>query len=582
MVVAIAIAIAKMFRFICLIIFIGATFASNDSFTEELFIKPLSSGHIYSMFQFTTMMNTNIFDEKIPSHFHLFPRSFAEIISTFNIAELHLTLTQGQWRYNKWGYSIENAPTGIALWILFHPDLNQTQVEKSWEGVVHALSGQFCSSLNFISKEFTGKPILSFKPSGLWDSEKNPNDYLRYATLSRESVCTENLTPWKRLLPCGDHAGFASLLEASSLFDSSYVSISVHLRSTCNDELCQNIQLELQQSISQVHDGRQGKVKNSLQGLFNKQLKSRCPISSHSNIIMDLTDPSIKYSSISVTMNEITHNEENKQNKYLYDLTSTNISFPFNIDFMLESDAKDALTAPYIQLHKYTTGYGVEMGGIVCLITNSHPSESIRIVYLDVIPYYVRIYLHTLSIKINDVVTKPEKLIFTPGYYRDNPASIEFVLTIPPKSTVSVSIEFEKVFLDWMQYKPDANHGFYLGSSVVSAYFPVSDDNIAIPEQCAALSHTNSCKLGKSKSGKIFQRIFSEPLLIRVPLPDFSMPYNVLCLTCTVIAIGFGSIYNLSTKTFHIEAEREKKSLKEVLSKLKEVLLCKFTSDKNR
>lgn len=29
-------------------------FASNDKFHEELFIKPLQSGHVYTYFQFTT------------------------------------------------------------------------------------------------------------------------------------------------------------------------------------------------------------------------------------------------------------------------------------------------------------------------------------------------------------------------------------------------------------------------------------------------------------------------------------------------------------------------------------------------
>lgn len=37
--------------------------------------------------------------------------------------------------------------------------------------------------------------------------------FLRYATLPREIVCTENLTPWKKLLPCGSKvAGFVSPL----------------------------------------------------------------------------------------------------------------------------------------------------------------------------------------------------------------------------------------------------------------------------------------------------------------------------------------------------------------------------------
>lgn len=33
--------------------------------------------------------------------------------------------------------------------------------------------------------------------------EETDHRFLRYATLPREIVCTENLTPWKKLLPCG-------------------------------------------------------------------------------------------------------------------------------------------------------------------------------------------------------------------------------------------------------------------------------------------------------------------------------------------------------------------------------------------
>lgn len=33
--------------------------------------------------------------------------------------------------------------------------------------------------------------------------EVTDHRFLRYATLPREIVCTENLTPWKKLLPCG-------------------------------------------------------------------------------------------------------------------------------------------------------------------------------------------------------------------------------------------------------------------------------------------------------------------------------------------------------------------------------------------
>lgn len=78
-------------------------------------------------------------------------------------------------------------------------------VDDKWSGLVHALSGQFCSSINFVGKAETTHPLYSFKPLGVWPVEPrlSANKHLRYATLPRETVCTENLTPWKKLLPCG-------------------------------------------------------------------------------------------------------------------------------------------------------------------------------------------------------------------------------------------------------------------------------------------------------------------------------------------------------------------------------------------
>ncbi len=45
-------------------------------------------------------------------------------------------------------------------------------------------------------------------------------------------------------------------------------------------------------------------------------------------------------------------------------------------------------------------------------------------------------------------------------------------------------------------------------------------------------------------------RIYTETLLVSLPTPDFSMPYNVITLTCTVIALFFGSMFNLMTRGF--------------------------------
>ena len=39
-------------------------------------------------------------------------------------------------------------------------------------------------------------------------------------------------------------------------------------------------------------------------------------------------------------------------------------------------------------------------------------------------------------------------------------------------------------------------------------------------------------------------------LLVDLAMPDFSMPYNVIIMSCTVIALIFGGIFNLLTRRF--------------------------------
>ena len=566
-----------------------SNFAAEDDFHEELYIRQLPTGHVYSLFQFTTHVDQDLFHNEMSSHFNIFPKSLGEIVSTFNIAELRLSLTQGRWLYDKWSYPVYSAPTGILLSIWFNPNLNRTAVDEKWKGVVHALSGQFCSSLNFITKELTAVPELSLKPQGVWNNELvKPDDHLRYALLPRESVCTENLTPWKKLLPCGHHAGFASLLRSSSkLFDSSYVSLGVNLRTVCaltsakkGDRACTGgVKLELKQTISLVSDNYKERehTKWSLETLFGSKLKTACPLASSSNLLLDFNDGGVKKFKMSSPADQQIDVGSSQQKLQVYDMKAQNFTDDFDlkvsIDFHKLSHT-DQIN-PYILVQKFTTGYGVEMGGIVCLVTNTHPQQDITVVYLDVIPYYVNVYFHTLSITINAIPVKPDKLLLTPSYRGERPASIELMLTIPSSSTARIMVQFDKVFLDWMQYKPDAHHGFYLGSSLVTAYVPASKNATGLAEQCMFLSNIDLCGSGVDSSrGRVLRRVFSTPLLIRVALPDFSMPYNVLCLTCTVIAIAFGSVYNLSTKTFHLEPiSKKRRTMREKLISLKETIL---------
>ena len=54
-------------------------------------------------------------------HYHLFPKALGEVLSQYSVQELHLGLTQGTWRYEKWGYPVHDTPPGAELWVWFQP-----------------------------------------------------------------------------------------------------------------------------------------------------------------------------------------------------------------------------------------------------------------------------------------------------------------------------------------------------------------------------------------------------------------------------------------------------------------------------
>ena len=50
------------------------------------------------------------------------------------------------------------------------------------------------------------------------------------------------------------------------------------------------------------------------------------------------------------------------------------------------------------------------------------------------------------------------------------------------KNHSNVSIDFDYVFLKWQDYPPDASHGFYIGSSVITSLLPLAKNYTGIPQ----------------------------------------------------------------------------------------------------
>ena len=52
-------------------------------------------------------------------HYELFPKALGEVLDKYLVNELHLTLAQGLWQHNKWGYAADDSPPGAELWVWF-------------------------------------------------------------------------------------------------------------------------------------------------------------------------------------------------------------------------------------------------------------------------------------------------------------------------------------------------------------------------------------------------------------------------------------------------------------------------------
>lgn len=119
-----------------------------------------------------------------------------------------------------------------------------------WITLTQSLSGLFCASLNFVDSTRTTRPVVSFEPTG--DHRMTEGLNLLHGTLPGEVVCTENLTPFLKLLPCKGKAGISTLFDGHKLFDAAWQSMSVDMRPICAQG--GDCQIQIEQTVDMVLD----------------------------------------------------------------------------------------------------------------------------------------------------------------------------------------------------------------------------------------------------------------------------------------------------------------------------------------
>lgn len=553
----------------------------KEEFQEELLLKPLPDRKVLAHFHFETRAppcNSNG-----RRHHHLFPKAISQMVEKFRVKEMELSFTQGRWNYERWGgfdtMSSNNAkPPGVELWAVF--DVPKEQVDASWKNLTHTLSGLFCASINFLeSSTMYSAPEWSFRQA---------SGSLRYGMLPREAVCTENLTPWLKLLPCRDNAGLSALMDRPSIYTGFYHSQRLHLTSNASDLEGLNPGILLEQTLTVVlHPSSQRTSLThisesylqpswSLSSIFGRKVNGRCALAKSSKVYLQLErglvselKKNIGSEGYDVEANfELSVNpdrvltEENSRHGigssllYEFSVDKYSNSKPFDLGLTWKFPVIWSCQQAPLHATRFLMGSGNERGAIAILLKSTDLNDSspvadsasdgceLHVNIFQIVPWYIRVYYHSLQLFVDDqlkaVGAFVEKIHVMPSKDKISPGMMEMVLKLPcGVKSAALTLDFDKGFLHIDEYPPDANQGFDIPSAAIS--FPNFHASMHFPSND---SERKSPMLSKfQESSPVLS--YTEVLLVPLTTPDFSMPYNVITITCTVFALYFGSLLNV-------------------------------------
>ncbi|CAN0915377.1 GPI transamidase component PIG-T [Linum grandiflorum] len=552
-------------------------------------------------------------------------------VQKYRVKEMELSFTQGRWNYERWGgfdpVSSSNAkPPGVELWAVF--DISQDQVDSYWKNLTHTLSGLFCASINFLeSSTMYSAPKRSFR--------ETPGN-LRYGTLPREAVCTENLTPWLKLFPCRDKAGLSSLMDRPSIYKGFYHSQRLHLTSNASRLVDTDLDVTLQQTLTVVLQPNSDSIHSrerefqpswSISSIFGRKVSGKCGLAQSSKVYLQLdkdiiseqkenvndiptSSASVGFTSetsfeLSVNPDRVIVEQNPAQRKgssvlYEFWVEKYNETWPFDLGLKWKSPVFWSCQQAPLHAIRFLMGSGNERGAIAILLQSTGFLEAhnvgdgceLQVDVFQVVPWYIKVYYHTLKLFVDDQAQPVgkfiEKVHVSPSVDKKSPGMMEMVLKLPcDVRSAALTLDFDKQtdimskeilrcvvlnllsiasntvifheqgFLHIDEYPPDANQGYDIPSAVISytgfhsGMYLAGNNSI---QKSPMLSSFQEKKHVKS---------YTEVLLVPLTTPDFSMPYNVITITCTVFALYFGSLLNVLRR----RAAEEERYLKEKATK---------------
>ena len=183
------------------------------------------------------------------------------------------------------------------------------------------------------------------------------------------------------------------------------------------------------------------------------------------------------------------------------------------------------LPTPPIVVHRTVTSPRA-MDGIFTITIENNDDTPREAIYSEVWPWWVKGWMSEMELRINDTASYEllENFAYDPANLpQDTTTTIHLTLSLPPRSNLVITIPFTKLTLKYTEHRPDAERGREISSGILT--------------------------LLNENTGKGFRpRIYTSRLLLDVPTPDFSMPYNVIIMSSTVMAVFFGLMHGSLTR----------------------------------
>ena len=438
---------------------------------------------------------------------------------------------------------------------------------------------------------------MSFEPASTFLNSLTSGLYLLQGALPHEVVCTENLTPFLKLLPCKGKSGISTLLDGHKLFDASWQTMAIDFWNSC-DGPTNTCSVTMEQTVDMVLNIERSKRPRdnpiprpvphdqlvcdqfkpyagdgacwpadttigqswSLREIFGRQLKGSCLATDSQGSQGESVCLHVPHARDVYTSGGATERKDPSGHSRCFTLPESNhveISLPQQPD--IDYSPREQ---PLLKASRFITGHGQERGGIQTMLTNLSKNTSISIVYFESLPWFMKPYLHTLKIRRSSSPSSAhdsnllKRTYYRPALDRHRGTQLECLVEVPPTETLILTYDFDKAILRYTEYPPDANRGFDVAPAV-----------IRLLPQNHSLSHS---KGGRSIKDTDPTYIRTTTLLLPLPTPDFSMPYNVIILTSTVMALAFGSIFNFLVRRFVGADEVEGWDLKVLRERLKD------------